>query len=98
MRYWIAAFRARSPPRMIYNESMADRLSDSERATLSALRGRSVVQMIEEQVVRGERTLTPLGRKLLEARRRIEQSGIPLLADAELEREKAERRGGVTDF
>ena len=83
---------------MIYNETMADRLSDSERATLPALPGRSVVQMIEEQVVRGERTLTPLGRKLLEARRRLEQSKIPLLTDAELEREKAERRGGLTDF
>lgn len=72
---------------------MADRLSDSEHATLSALRGGSVVQRIEEQVVRGERTLTPLGRKLLDARRRIEQSGIPLLTDAELEQEKAEPAG-----
>jgi hypothetical protein len=51
--------------------------------------------MIEEQVARGERTLTPLGKRLLDARRRIEQSDIPLLSDAELEREKAERRGGV---
>ena len=76
---------------------MADSLSDSEHGTLSALRGSSVAQMIEEQVVRGERTLTPLGRKLLEARRRIEQSGIPLLTDAELGREKAGRRGGVAD-
>jgi len=77
---------------------MADRSSDSARAALPIPRGDSVVRRIEEQVVRGERTLTPLGRKLLEARRRIEQSGIPLLADAELEREKAERRGGVTDL
>jgi len=53
--------------------------------------------MIDEQVARGERTLTPLGKKLLDARRRIEQSGIPLLDDAELDREKAERRGGVED-
>ena len=77
---------------------MADRSSDSARAALPTLGRDSVVHRIEEQVVRGERTLTPLGRKLLEARRRIEQSGIPLLADAELEREKIDRRGGVTDL
>jgi hypothetical protein len=72
---------------------MADRSSDSGRAASPTLRGDSVVHRIEEQVVRGERTLTPLGRKLLEARRRIEQSGIPLLSDAELEREsRASRR------
>ena len=76
-----------------HNEAMADRLPEPERATVPGLPDRGVVQIIDEQVARGERTLTPLGRKLLEARRRIEQSGIPLLADAELEREKAERRG-----
>jgi hypothetical protein len=55
----------------------------------------SIAQAIEEQVARGERKLSPLGRRLLEARRRIEQSGVPLLDDRELEGEKADRRGGV---
>ncbi len=72
-------------------------LSPADRATPSGLTRGSVVEMIDEQVARGERTLTPLGKKLLDARRRIEQSGIPLLDDAELDREKAERRGGVED-
>ena len=72
-------------------------LSPTDRATPSGLTRGSVVEMIDEQVARGERTLTPLGKKLLDARRRIEQSGIPLLDDAELDREKAERRGGVED-
>ncbi len=76
---------------------MADMLSPADRATPSGLTRGSVVEMIDEQVARGERTLTPLGKKLLDARRRIEQSGIPLLDDAELDREKAERRGGVED-
>ncbi len=76
---------------------MADMLSPADRATPSSLTRGSVVEMIDEQVARGERTLTPLGKKLLDARRRIEQSGIPLLDDAELDREKAERRGGVED-
>ncbi len=82
---------------VIHNENVADRLSDSEPTASSLPGGRSAAQMIEEQVVRGERTLTRLGMKLLEARRRIEQSGIPLLTDVALEREKAERRGGVPD-
>ncbi|MBV8709192.1 MAG: hypothetical protein JO182_32820 [Acidobacteriaceae bacterium] len=56
---------------------------------------RTIVEIVDEQVRRGERILTPLGKKLLEARRRIEQSGIPLLSREELDHERAERRGGV---
>ena len=56
---------------------------------------RTVVEIVDEQVRRGERILTPLGKKLLEARRRIEQSGIPLLSREELDHERAECRGGV---
>lgn len=37
---------------------------------------------------------TALGRDLLAIRRRIIQSGVPLLDDEELEQEIAERRGG----
>ncbi len=55
----------------------------------------TVVAIVDEQIRRGERILTPLGKKLLEARRRIEGSGIPLLSREELDRERAERRGGV---
>ena len=54
-----------------------------------------VACVIDEQVARGERTLSLLGKRLLEARRKIEECGVPLLDDGELEREKAERRGGV---
>ena len=39
--------------------------------------------------------ISPLSKKLLEARRRIEQSGIPLLSREKLDRERAERRGVV---
>jgi hypothetical protein len=84
-------------PESAYNTVMADTLSHSERITPSGSARGSVVEMIDAQVARGERTLTALGKKLLEARRRIEQSNIPLLDDAELDREKAERRGGVED-
>src|SRR4030088_708993 len=80
-----------------YSRGMADTLSHAERCTFSGQARGSVVQIIDEQVARGDRTLTPLGKKLLEARRRIEQSCIPLLSDEELDREKAERRGGVED-
>jgi hypothetical protein len=71
---------------------MAETLSKSEPAVTET---RSVSQIIYDEVASGKRTLTPLGKKLLEARRRIEESGIPLLNDEELEQEKAERRGGV---
>ncbi len=55
----------------------------------------SAADLIDRAVARGELTLSPLGRKILEARRRIEQSGIPLLDEDELVRERAERRGGI---
>ena len=38
---------------------------------------------------------TPLGRRLWEIRKRIEESGEPLLDREGLEKEIAERRGGV---
>jgi hypothetical protein len=71
---------------------MAETLSKAKLDTTST---RSAVDIIDEEVASGKRTLTPLGKKLLEARRAIEASGIPLLNDEELEQEKAERRGGV---
>ena len=55
----------------------------------------SVVRTIEEQVARGERTLSPLGRQLLEARRRIEQSGLPLLTTASLSAKSLSAEAGV---
>lgn len=39
--------------------------------------------------------ISPLGQKLREIRRRIVASGEPLLSWDELEKELAERRGGV---
>src|SRR6266481_436789 len=55
-----------------YNRGMADMLSPADRATPSGLTRGSVVEMIDQQVARGKRTLPPLGKKLLDARRRIE--------------------------
>ena len=42
-----------------------------------------------------EEAISPLGRRLREIRARIVASGVPLLNWEELEREIAERRGGV---
>lgn len=39
--------------------------------------------------------ISPLGKKLRELRAEIVASGIPLLNDEELDREIAERRGGI---
>jgi hypothetical protein len=55
----------------------------------------SVAGLVENAVRRGEVKLSPLGRKLLTARRKIEKSGIPLLSREEADREKAERRGAA---
>jgi hypothetical protein len=65
-------------------------MADSERGE-HLTRGESVVELIDAQVARGERTLTPMGKELLEARRCIERSGIPLLGDEQLDEEKATR-------
>ena len=56
---------------------------------------RTVVEIVDAEIVRSHRTLTPLGSQLLEARRKIEQAGIPLLTREQLERERADRAGGV---
>ena len=40
---------------------------------------------------------TPLGRRLWELRKRIVASGVPLLEWDDIEREVAERRGGVSE-
>jgi hypothetical protein len=41
---------------------------------------------------------TPLGQRLWEIRKRIVASGEPLLEGDDLEREIAERRGGVSEI
>jgi hypothetical protein len=71
---------------------MSETLSKS-RSTRT--QGRSAVDIIDEEVASGKRVLTPLGKKMLEGRRAIEASDIPLLTEEELELEKAERRAGV---
>lgn len=78
-----------------YDGGMAETLPHLLPACELSHRSRTVVEIVDEQVQRGERTLTPLGKTLLEARRRIEESGIPLLSREELDRERAERRGGI---
>lgn len=60
-------------------------------------RPRSVVEIVDEEVAQGRRTLTPLGRELLEARREIEKSDIPLLTLEQLEKELDDLARGVTD-
>jgi hypothetical protein len=46
---------------------------------------------------KGFQPKTPLGRRLWELRKRIVASGEPLLDWDDLEREIAERRGGVSE-
>ena len=48
-------------------------------------------------VDKGFQPKTPLGRRLRELRKRIVASGEPLLDWDDLEREIAERRGGVSE-
>lgn len=80
-----------------YTEGMPNAMRNPDAPAGHTHDPRSAVAIIDEQVARGERRLTDLGKRLLEARRRIEQSGIPLLNREELDRERAERRGGVMD-
>ena len=42
-----------------------------------------------------EKKISPLGLKLAALRRKIEQSGLPLLSDEEIINEVAARRGGI---
>jgi len=42
-----------------------------------------------------EKKISPLGRKLQALRREIEESGLPLLSDKEIAKERNERRGDV---
>lgn len=55
--------------------------------------GRTVVEVVDEQVARSQRRPTSLGRRLLEARRGIERSGAPLLNAEQIAQERSERRG-----
>ncbi len=71
---------------------MAETLSKSDPNATST---RSVSQIIYDEIANGKLVLSPLGMKLVGARKRIEESGIPLLTEEELELEKAERRAGV---
>lgn len=56
---------------------------------------RSAVEIVDEEVAQGRRTLTPLGRRLLEALREIEKAGIPSLTPKEIERERFDRAYGA---
>lgn len=55
----------------------------------------SAADRVEQRARQTGRGISPLGHKLLEARRTIERSGLALLNEEELERERAERRGGL---
>lgn len=61
----------------------------------SSVRQPTVVEIIDQEVTGGKRQLTPMGRQMLEARRRIERAGTPLLSRDQLDQEIAERRGGI---
>ena len=84
-----------SEPKSRYDETMDQALRNLPTSGELPRHSRTVVEIVDEQVQHGERTLTPLGEKLLDARRLIERSGIPLLDREELDRERAERRGGT---
>lgn len=78
---------------------MADSLRNPAlRSNNDSADSRTVVVIIDEQVARGQRQLTDLGKRLLESRRRIEESGVALLNRRELDCERAERRGGVPNL
>jgi len=53
----------------------------------------SVADLIEQEIAEGKLVLSEMGKRMLAARRRIEQSGVPLLNWDELDRERAARRG-----
>jgi hypothetical protein len=55
----------------------------------------SVADLLEQEVADGKLVLSEMGKRMLAARRRIEQSGVPLLDREELDQERASRRGTV---
>lgn len=55
----------------------------------------SVADLIEQEIGEGKIELSEMGKRMLAARRRIEQSGVPLLDREELDRERATRRGAA---
>jgi hypothetical protein len=61
----------------------------------SPVRQPTVVEIIDKEVTGGNRQLTPMGPQMLAARRRIERMGTRLLTRDQLDREIAERRGGI---
>ena len=72
---------------------MKNAMNEALHRRQSNQRTRTVVEVVDEQVVQNKRKLTPLGGRLLEARRAIERAGVPLLTQEQVERERAERRG-----
>lgn len=68
---------------------------DSTHLTHPSNESGSAADLVEEEYRRLGKPISALGRAMLEARREIERVGIPLLNREELDREKAERRGGT---
>jgi hypothetical protein len=61
--------------------------------TLPSEKQQEVLAFVEHLIQPSPATDSSLGRKLRAIRARIVESGVPLLSDAELEQEIAERRG-----
>lgn len=78
-----------------YSGAMSERSITSNPELGSPEHARTVVEIIDEQVATGIRRLTPMGKQLLESRRQLQKAGVPLLSREELDRERAERRGGI---
>ena len=63
--------------------------------TEPSLNSVSVADLLEQEVAEGKLVLSEMGKCMLAARRRIEQSGVPLLDRDELDQERAARRGAA---
>jgi len=63
--------------------------------TEPSLNSVSVADLLEQEVAEGKLVLSEMGKRMLAARRRIEQSGVPLLDRDELDQERAARRGAA---
>ena len=53
----------------------------------------SGADLIEQEIAEGKLVLSEMGKRMLAACRRIEQSGVPLLNRDELDQERTARRG-----
>ncbi len=68
-------------------------MESKQRAANSRIRPHATKKLATSRS--SEKKISPLGRKLALLRREIEESGIPLLSDKEIAKERDTRRGGA---